>query len=87
MMEALSPVLASGLLHVEHTHSLFLHLLLSEGAVGLILFLFISMRALIFGKNLGARSAFLSLLLFGIFDDPLYSGQTEVLFWLTLGLC
>ena len=33
------------------------------------------------------RAALLSLLFFGIFDDPLYYGQTEALFWLTLGLC
>lgn len=87
LLAALSPVLASGLLHVEHTHSLFLHVLLSSGIVGLCLFLFLCARALLFGKSVGARAALLSLLLFGIFDDPLYSGQTEVLFWLVLGLC
>lgn len=87
MLAALEGVLAGGLLHVEHTHSLFLHILLAEGVVGLLLFLFLCGRALLSNKGLGARAALLSLLIFGIFDDPLYSGQTEVLFWLTLGLC
>ena len=86
MLCALSPVLASGLLQIEHTHSLFLHFLLSNGIVGLALFLFLCTRALIFGKDRGARAALLSLLIFGIFDDPLYGGQTEVIFWFTLGL-
>lgn len=87
MLAALEGVLAGGLLHVEHTHSLFLHILLAEGVVGLLLFLLLCGRALLSNKRLGARAALLSLLIFGIFDDPLYSGQTEVLFWLTLGLC
>lgn len=87
MLDALSPVLASGLLQVEHTHSVFLHFLVTTGAVGLFFFLFLCGRALLFGKSRGARAALLSLLIFGIFDDPLYSGQTEVIFWLTLGLC
>ena len=87
MLSALEGVLAGGLLHVEHTHSLFLHILLAEGLIGLLLFLLLCGRALLSNKRLGARAALLSLLIFGIFDDPLYSGQTEVLFWLTLGLC
>lgn len=86
MLTALSPVLAAGLLQVEHTHSIYLHLLLSHGIIGLLLFLFLCARAILFGKDRGARAALLALLLFGIFDDPLYFGQTEVLFWLTLGL-
>ena len=86
MLSALSPVLAAGLLHIEHTHSILLHFLLSDGLLGLALFLLLCAFALLRGKARGARVALLSLLLFGIFDDPLYSGQTEVLFWLTLGL-
>ena len=86
MLSSLSPVLAAGLLHIEHTHSLFLHFLLSNGLLGLAFFLFFCGWALLGGKARGARVATLSLLLFGIFDDPLYCGQTEVLFWLTLGL-
>ena len=87
MLSALLPVLAAGLLQIEHTHSLFLHFLVADGIFGLLLFLFLCGRALLFGKGRGARAALLSLLIFGIFDDPLYSGQTEVIFWLTLGLC
>ena len=87
LLSALSPVLASGLLQVEHTHSLYFHLLVSMGIPGVIFFLLLCVRALLRGKSRGARAALLSLLIFGIFDDPLYSGQTEVIFWLTLGLC
>lgn len=87
MLTALMPVLSAGLLQVEHTHSLYLHLLLGEGAVGLLLFLILALKAL-FRKGLSpAKGALLSLLIFGFFDDPLYRGQTEVLLWLTLGLC
>lgn len=87
MLSAVKEVLAGGLLHIEHTHSVFLHLLLAEGAVGLLLFGALSLFSLFGGRDTGARAALVSLLLFGIFDDPLYSGQTEVFFWLTLGLC
>ena len=86
MLSALSPVLASGLIHVEHTHSLFLHVLLAEGVLGLFLLLALCLHMLFFGKSRGVKAALLSLLFFGIFDDPLYSGQTEVILWLTLGL-
>lgn len=83
MLETLSPVLSAGLIRIEHTHSLFLHLLLSHGAVGVLLFSILSFFALSEKKE--GAFAYLSLLLFGFFDDPLYCGQTEVIFWLFLG--
>lgn len=86
LLLTLSPVLSAGLLKVEHTHSLYLHLLLSTGVFGFLLFFLLVLRALVFGKDDGARAGLLALLLFGIFDDPLYSGQTEVLFWFLLGI-
>lgn len=77
----LSPYMAAGLEKVEHTHSLYLHVLTAEGILGLSLFAL----ALFFGlrkKSDPARvGALLSLLTYGIFDDPLYSGQIGVLFW------
>lgn len=87
MLALLSPVLAAGLSHVEHTHSLFLHLLVAGGLVGLFLFLLCILTALCGKGRRECRAALLALLLFGLFDDPLYSGQTEVIFWLVLGLC
>lgn len=86
MMALLSPVLSAGLLHVEHTHSLLLHLLVADGAVGLLLFLIFCAVSLKGSRHAGARAACLALLLYGIFDDPLYAGQTEVIFWLSFGL-
>ena len=86
LLLTLSPVLSAGLLKVEHTHSLYLHLLLSTGVFGFLLFSLLILRALVFGKDDGVRAGLLALLLFGIFDDPLYSGQTEVLFWFLLGI-
>ena len=85
-MALLSPVLASGLLHIEHTHSLFLHVLVADGLVGLLLFLVFCALSLWKSRRAGAVSAVLALLCYGIFDDPLYSGQTEVIFWLSFGL-
>ena len=87
MLSALDGHLAAGLLQIEHTHSLFLHILLASGMLGAVLFLCLCLRALFGRAPLGARAALFSLLLFGIFDDPLYLGQTEVLFWFSLGLC
>lgn len=87
MLSLLFPHLAAGLSHIEHTHSLFLHFLISGGVIGLFLFLCLVVHPFLKRKNTGACAALLALLVFGIFDDPLYSGQTEVIFWLTLGLC
>ncbi len=85
LLSLLSPVLLSGLSHVEHAHSLFLHILLSEGLFALLLFLWLAWLALRRAPR-EVAAALLSLLIFGIFDDPLYCGQTEVLFWFLLGL-
>ncbi|MBO7169581.1 MAG: O-antigen ligase family protein [Clostridia bacterium] len=85
LFSALSPYMAAGLERVEHTHSLFLRFLTSGGVWGTLLLLL----SFFFGfgeKRKGARRALLSLLLFGIFDDPLYGGQSEVLFWLFAGV-
>lgn len=87
MLSLLSPYLAAGLSHVEHTHSLFLHLLVSGGLLGLLLLLCVILAALSARERNGERAALLALLIFGLFDDPLYSGQTEVIFWLVLGMC
>lgn len=87
MLDLLSPHLSAGLSHVEHTHSLYLHLLISVGSIGLLLFLWLLFRALRKGAKRGLCAALFSLLIFGIFDDPLYSGHTEVLFWTLLGCC
>lgn len=84
MLTALSPVLAAGLTHIEHTHSLFFHLLLAHGVLGLLLVLILAIKSFFSGED-GCPYAILALFLFGIFDDPLYSGQTEVIFWLLLG--
>ena len=85
MHALLFPVLAAGLSHVEHMHSLFLQVLISGGFVGLFLFLACLASALWRGKS--DSVALLSLLLFGLFDTPLYYPQTEVIFWLITGLC
>lgn len=85
LLSLLSPVLLAGLSHVEHTHSLFLHILLSEGLFAFLLFLWCAALALVRAPR-ELAAALLSLLVFGIFDDPLYCGQTEVLFWFLLGL-
>lgn len=87
MLSLLFPHLAAGLSHIEHTHSLYLHLLVSNGILGLFLFILLLLRALTGKGQIGVRAALSSLLIFGIFDDPLYSGQTEVLFWSLLGFC
>ena len=84
LLSLLSPVLLAGLSRVEHTHSLYLHLLLGEGVFALLLFLWCAYLALRRAPQ-GVAAALLSLLVFGIFDDPLYAGQTEVLFWFLLG--
>ena len=85
MHALLFPVLAAGLSHVEHMHSLFLGLLVSTGVFGLALFLLTVLHALFRGGTFAAP--LLALLLFGLFDTPLYNPQTEVIFWLSLGLC
>jgi hypothetical protein len=84
----LSPYMAAGLEAVEHTHSLYFHILCAEGMLGLVFFLaYLFWR---FRRRSGERTAaldgaLLSLLLYGIFDDPLYSGQIGVLFWILAG--
>ncbi len=78
----LSPYMAAGLERVEHTHSLYLHILTAEGILGLAFFLAFLFLRLYRRKNTAANGALLSLLVFGLFDDPLYSGQIGVLFWL-----
>ncbi len=85
LLTSLASYMAAGLEHVEHTHSLYLHLLTANGLFGAAFFflsLFLGMRA----KKKGVRWAIFSLLLFGLCDDPLYSGQNEVLFWLLTGM-
>lgn len=86
MLHLLSPVLAAGLIKLEHTHSLFLHLLTADGLLGLLLYLCVFSLSILRGRKNGTSLPFLSLLLFGFFDDPLYNGQTEVLFWLCASL-
>ncbi len=78
----LSPYMAAGLERVEHTHSLYLHILTAEGLLGLAFFLAFLFLRFYRRKNTVANGALLSLLIFGLFDDPLYSGQIGVLFWL-----
>lgn len=85
LLGALSPYMAAGLEAVEHTHSLFLHLLCAQGILGMLFFLLF----LIFRPRTGEkdytvafRAAFFTLPIYGIFDDPLYSGQIGVLFWM-----
>ena len=82
----LSPYMAAGLEKVEHTHSLYLHLLTAEGLLGLAFFL--AFLFLFFKRHRASAisGALLSLLVFGIFDDPLYSGQIGVLFWLLVNV-
>lgn len=85
LLAALSPYMAAGLEKVEHTHSLFFHLVTANGVMGMAFFLL----SLFFGfreRPKGVRRALLSFLLFGMFDDPLYGGQNEVLFWLLTGV-
>lgn len=86
LLSLLFPHLSAGLSHIEHTHSLFLHLLLSTGIIGFLLFLGIVFASLRTKETKGVRASILAFLLFGMFDDPLYAAQTEVIFWLTLGL-
>ncbi len=85
LFSALSPYMASGLERVEHTHSLFLHLLTANGVVGTVFFLLFLFFGLS-GQTKAVRRGLFSLLLFGLFDDPLYGGQSEVLFWLLTGV-
>ncbi len=85
-LSLLSPALAAGLTAIEHTHSVFLHFLVSMGFLGLFLFLLLCLLSFRKKGSAGAKSALLALLIFGFFDDPLYGGQTEVIFWLSMGL-
>ena len=83
LLSLLSPYMAAGLEKIEHTHSLYLHVLTAEGALGLaflLLFLFFRFRKK--EGNAAADGALLSIMLYGIFDDPLYSGQLGVIFWI-----
>ena len=82
LLSLLSPVMAAGLEKIEHTHSLYLHILLAEGLLGLLLFLLLIFHRFKKGGSPAMRAALLSLLFYGIFDDPLYSGQIGVLFWM-----
>ena len=81
LLSLLSPVMAAGLEKIEHTHSLYLHILVAEGLLGLILFLALAFYRFKNNKSPAVRAALLSLLFYGIFDDPLYSGQIGVLLW------
>ncbi len=78
----LSPYMAAGLEHVEHTHSLYFHLVTAEGLLGLFLFFAFLFFRYKRPSPHAHHCALLSLLIYGIFDDPLYSGQIGVLFWL-----
>ncbi len=84
LLSLLSPVMAAGLEKIEHTHSLYLHILVAEGLLGLSLFLALVFHRFKKSGNPAARAALLSLLFYGIFDDPLYSGQIGVLFWMLI---
>lgn len=87
LFSLLTPTLASGLERIEHTHSLYLHLLCAEGVFGLMLFLILALSRLSDKRVPPCISgAILSILVYGIFDDPLYSGQIGVLLWLLLGV-
>ena len=89
------PYLSAGLERVEHTHSLFLHFLITEGIGGLFLLL-VSLLPTFFSPipktkeegvlALALRASLFSLLLFGLFDDPLYTIQTGVIFFWLLGV-
>lgn len=89
----LLPHLAAGLERVEHTHSVFLHLLITEGIGGLLTLLYACAKALLSPLPLAEREAalalrcaLLSLLLFGLSDDLLYATQTGVIFCWLLGV-
>ena len=84
LLSLLSPHMSAGLEKIEHTHSLFFHVLCAEGIVGLLLFsAFLYMRLKKRCKGRAAiDGALLSLVIYGIFDDTLYSGQIGVLFWM-----
>ena len=84
LLSLLSPYMAAGLEKIEHTHSLFFHVLSAEGLLGLFFF-----SAFLFTRFRGRSrdfaaldGALLSLTVYGIFDDTLYSGQIGVLFWM-----
>lgn len=82
LLSLLSPYMAAGLEKIEHTHSLFLRILTAEGLLGLSLFLlFLFFRLKKKRECAACDGALLSLLLYGIFDDPFYSGQLGVIFW------
>lgn len=86
---ALLPGAAAGLEAVEHTHSLFLHVLCAGGILALLALLFLLLLSLS-SKKTGIQAAFcgglVSLLLFGLFDDPFYTIQTGVVFWLLISV-
>lgn len=83
LLSLLSPYMAAGLERIEHTHSLYFHILCAEGMLGLAFFLgFLYLRYRHTRRNLAAiDGALFAILSYGIFDDPLYSGQIGVLFW------
>lgn len=82
LLSLLSPYMAAGLERIEHTHSLFFHILTAEGVLGLFLFLiFLYFHFKRKGGHAACDGALLSLLCYGIFDDPLYNGQLGVIFW------
>jgi O-antigen ligase len=83
---AIAPYAYAGLEALEHTHSLYLHLLLSVGPLGCLPFLFLLVRRLCHIKRFPATTAALiSLLIFGLFDDPFYVPSVAVLFFFLLG--
>lgn len=85
---SLLPYAAAGLEGVEHTHSLWLHALCAAGLVGAVALFLLTLAALKKAHK-GAdafQAAWLALVLFGTFDDPLYSIPIGVVTWFLLGV-
>lgn len=83
-----------GLSRVEHTHSLYLGLVVRYGVLGLVFFalviLFLFATAFFMmrrGKKEGVAlaSLLLSFLFFGLFDDPFYAKRATLFFFLAIG--
>lgn len=84
---AITPYAAAGLEAAEHAHSLFLHLPLAVGLLGsvpffLLLFFFFSRVR----RRPAVCACLLSLLIYGLFDDPLYAPPLAVLLFFLLGV-
>ena len=86
---ALLPGAAAGLEAVEHTHSLFLHVLCAGGVFALAVF-FVLLFLCFTGPKKSGRSGWIAalcaLVLFGLFDDPFYTVQIGVIFWLLVNV-